>query len=621
MPQIPTDVIPQVAPQAAPTPQMPNVNAGGGDEAMGNALGKVAGVLEQIQDRNDIVRVQDAEAQAQKAKTDIATWVQTLKGKNALDPNAYGGTANAGDPAAGGQPVQSLQDVAAQKYQQAVQPIQDSLSNANQKRMFAQSAQRFGTDLYGQIDAHVQQQNQQYMSDVMHSGLQEDLDSTAKTGYANGQLNEAGIQQNLQHSIALINTYAGSQGWSDDAKNQAIAQAGTSQYGMVIQQMLAAHDVSAAQTYFQVHKGDMDAASPTYEALNKQVIGNTLSNQVHTDVQSVLAQGGTYQDMFDKVDSIYAANPIARDEARMEFRTQYQIHRESRILSTQDLEGQLWQMRYPTAPGAQPRNMTDIRNSPQWAQLAQVDGTAPDKLISAWEQFGKRNEADPSAQQAMQAQKFATYWAYASNPDALSKMTDGQILALTPQMGLSGVQDLLGMKQKLQMPGKVLPSSVDVDQLKVFGAQAGMNVYGTLSSDDQAKLGQLKYSVDQQVETQQQALKRELTRSEKDDIIKRSLVNYTVQGAGTSSVFKPWTWFGSNDGSKPAFELQPGDKLAIPAEARAGIVAEAQANGVWNPTEDQIQSRWFTMQQPKPTVGPQPIPSHARVPQLKVSSK
>jgi hypothetical protein len=201
-------------------------------------------------------------------------------------------------------------------------------------------------------------------------------------------------------------------------------------------------------------------------------------------------------------------------------------------------------------------------------------------------------------------------------------MTDGQVMALAPQMGLAGVQDLLGMKQKLAMPGKVLPSTVDTEQLKVFASQAGMNVYGTVAPEDQAKLGQLKYSVDQQVETEQQAKGRELTRAEKDDIIKRSLVNYTVNGAGSSSWYNPISWFGSNDASKPAYALQPGDQLAVPDDARAGIIAEAKANGVQNPTEEQIQSRWFTMQQPKQqSTGPQPIPSHARVPQLKVKSK
>ena len=69
---------------------------------------------------------------------------------------------------------------------------------------------------------------------------------------------------------------------------------------------------------------------------------------------------------------------------------------------------------------------------------------------------------------------------------------------------------------------------------------------------------------------------------------------------------------------KKAFQLQPGDVLAVPTDKRNEIVSEAQAHGVTNPTEQQIRDRYFQMLQPAPSAQPQLVQRPVKPTSLRV---
>jgi len=521
---------------------------------------------------------------------------QALKGKNALSgPD--------------GKSDQPMPDQLMNQFDSQMSKVRADLANDQQRQMFDQAVSRIRLETHGQVQAHFNQQMQAYQVDTNNATMETETNHIGSVGFANGQLDNASVEQSVQRIGAAVDANAKVLGWSPERTQAAKLDATTKAYTTVLGSMLQADKPDSAETYYQVHKDQIDPGVGA--RIEKMIQAGVMNQQVNTAIDNVWATKGpklagdevNLEAMSKDIRDQFKDRSEAQKLALSFLKERAQEHDYTMKQQDEQITGGIWKQ---VLTGA---GLGAIKKSPEYQML---DGNAQVKLVTQIEAFQKRNENTPEDQ----ASKFASYWAYASNPEALKGMSDAEILAKTPQLGLVGVKDLLGLKQSLQAPGKVLASNVDTNQLKVFAGQAGMNwVWNSKLTDDQnATMGLLKYRVDQQIESDQQAKGRELTRQEKDDVIRRNLVTFQIQDA--RGWYNPARWFGDAYApqDKPAFELQPGDALVVPNEVRKTILDEAKRNGVLNPTEDQIRNRYFQLMQPKPEAAPSLVQRPVRIP-------
>ena len=115
---------------------------------------------------------------------------------------------------------------------------------------------------------------------------------------------------------------------------------------------------------------------------------------------------------------------------------------------------------------------------------------------------------------------FQKYWEL-SNPQVLSIMSEAQIMALVPELGMANTQGLLKMKRSMNTPDKVRAATIDSELFNVLAADAGLDPYTRqMSPGDKEYLGRLRNQVETSIDTAQQQLGRSLTRKEKEEVMR-----------------------------------------------------------------------------------------------------
>ncbi|HVW78508.1 MAG TPA: M23 family metallopeptidase [Alloacidobacterium sp.] len=113
-------------------------------------------------------------------------------------------------------------------------------------------------------------------------------------------------------------------------------------------------------------------------------------------------------------------------------------------------------------------------------------------------------------------------------------------------------------------PQSVPNANFDMSRLKYFANAAGMNVFGKQQPEDKQSMSTLAFAVQNAMDAEQQAKKRKLTQSEKDEIMQRELAKQTVQTL--RSKWNPLAWFGNTSVPEQVyqFNLPPGATQVVP---------------------------------------------------------
>jgi len=155
--------------------------------------------------------------------------------------------------------------------------------------------------------------------------------------------------------------------------------------------------------------------------------------------------------------------------------------------------------------------------------LHQAKQRARQDLDFLWQQEQRARTREEQREQDKVQQNFIAYARY-SHPDVLSQMTEEQILALAPTLGLTLTQQLLEDRRKLDSGAKIAKATVDAELLKQEMHQAGLKPYATgLTDTDKARLGAAEVAVKKAVAKEETARKRELTLEEQRKVIQQTL--------------------------------------------------------------------------------------------------
>lgn len=122
---------------------------------------------------------------------------------------------------------------------------------------------------------------------------------------------------------------------------------------------------------------------------------------------------------------------------------------------------------------------------------------------------------------------WAMLWHY-DDPAILSQMSDNQVLALTPDLGIEHVNRLMTKKRAIgKNDDTVRAATIDEDLFKSTAQGAGLNAYGTQTESDKAALGRLRNVAETAIDHEQQLSGKSLTRDRKQAIM-RGIVDQKV---------------------------------------------------------------------------------------------
>lgn len=578
----------QVAPNVVQAPQLDqralmNRLPGAMGEGLGQDIASAAQGVAQLYHQANQTRVEDAiNSQVRPFQQNLIQGYQAKTGLNALVGDQTPLNPDSGR-ASDDQAGRSLPDQVMGQFDQHLQQVRSGLTNPAQQAMFDQAATRLRLEANGQVQAHATQQAMVYQDQTNKATIGTEINHVGAVGVVNGQLDPATIHQSMARVNAAVDAQAQLHGWSPEMIAAQRMDAASQLHATVLGSLLAQHNPQGAAVYFQDHRDDIDPA--VAQKMDAVIQANVTNQKADTAVDQIWNTKGPKVDgdpvnldtMSQTIRDQFKNDPNGQKLALAALKERAQEHDYAAKQREESITGGLWQQ---VLHGS---SLSSIKASPQYMQL---DGTAQVKFISAAEAFQKRNENQPDNSMA----HYAEYWALASNPEALKRMSDAQIFAKAPLMGPQLVKKLLQDKQDYlnAPPGKTLPATVDTDAFKAIAGQAGLPVFSK-NTDDQATMGMLKFRVEQAIDAEQQAKGRPLVRDEKDQITRRLVAPVTVQTP--RSMFNPAGWFGSpfSTSQAPLFAAEPSE------QDMNAVRKSLAAAGVSNPTDSQLRYGYYLL--------------------------
>lgn len=160
-----------------------------------------------------------------------------------------------------------------------------------------------------------------------------------------------------------------------------------------------------------------------------------------------------------------------------------------------------------------------------------------------------------------------------SDPEVLSRMTENQVIALIPYVGEDKAGSLMTMKRALNNPQKVIEAKMDNDDFNQIANNMGLKPFSHIKDDGderdrKAALGGLRFRIEHLIQSQQDVIKRPLTRTEKNDIMRNETARSATVDGG---------WF-SSDKQIPVIQMKPEqvDMVIIPAADRKIAATQLQ---------------------------------------------
>lgn len=375
---------------------------------------------------------------------------------------------------------------------------------------------------------------------------------------------------------------------------------------------LMQRDPKAAEAYFNTNKKEIDGQRwDEVGARINQVSAITDGETKATEIWAATVKPGDYK------------NPVDQFALEKQMREAFPNDPTRQKAGVQALRemGAAWNKSQAEATAASTNNvfklidsgtpMTKVMKTDAWAALP---GDQQHRIVLQLEQQAAARESRAAAAESraaaaesrkfsqMQIQDKLLQWNNAgdylrySDPTVLTSMSRPQVEALRTTFGFEGAQHLLQRYDTLQKPGKIAEARMDTEDFNHIAGQLGMDPYNAKTPDKKAALGELKYRVEQLIDTAQKTKGKELTREEKGELMRGEMARTVTVGG----------WF--SDTETPVIQLKPDDvkKVVVPREEKDRLLkkmaARYQATGdpAFAPTDENLR-RWHLADVAGPT--------------------
>lgn len=469
-------------------------------------------------------------------------------------------------------------------WKQRINDNLDNLQGDDLKRLYTRQA----TDMQLQSLHSMSQFETQQTDEGQMQNYKADKANTVNmvTANPNGQMVSWGVDD-----IHKKNAYmAATKNWTPEVLEAVNSDDITNLHKQVIQQ-LAVTNKDQAQAYFEAHKDEI-AGSQRAEIgdFAEKATAASIGAQAAQTVWQAQGPQGDKDPV--NIDQMTAAirdqmkdNMFARDAAITELHQLRADHLEGVQSRDQALTASVNTMLL----GGQ--SLAAIQQTPQWAAL---DGTEQLKIKESQANYLNAQDSHAIAAQTRQQEQLKLSGADAmfrlSNPELLTSMTRDQVTNLLPQIGISNTQTLLSKYDTLTKNGAALSEAkIDNNQFNNFIKTAGLD---PLSADHGTKqqINDTRNNIEQIIGQEQIAKKRQLTRDEKDMIMRQAIDNQVLTTH----------WYG--DSSAPAITM-PADTTAsvkgqtvrfgdVPEAFQQQAIAARKAQG-FTTTPEQLGELWL----------------------------
>lgn len=423
-----------------------------------------------------------------------------------------------------------------EKLDQQAGTIAQTLTSDEQRLRFENHRQRVRLQTQITLDNHAQGEMQRWGGQELTAFVANKRDEVIAVAPSLGDpasLHATRIQIHdaLTAAVTQIQTVGPTLGMGPEGIKEAIDKTTTSIHSGVIESLLAQDRTKSAQVYFE-----------------EAVAANQIHGEARTKLQDALDTATTATKGLTAADAIWSqhgpkgeSDPINLDTMETAARAQFADDPKALRATIQQLRerkagvdagrqdrkeqtaGSLW------AAVAQGATLADIRRMPEYLKApGQLQTQISEHIVTEAQQkadrsytLSQRGEAEKSRLEKQKEDAgWAMLWHY-DTPEILAKMTDNQVLALTPDLGIAHVNRLMTKKRALvKGDDTVRAATIDEDLFKSTAQSAGLNPYGAkLSDSEKSALGQLRNTVETAIDQEQQRTGKPLTRDAKQAIM------------------------------------------------------------------------------------------------------
>jgi hypothetical protein len=487
-------------------------------------------------------RLNEAVAEGTQGNIELKLNMYQLEGKNALATSEDG---------------KSMLDYHIELYDKGMSKIRDGLSNDYQKAAFTEHMNTQRETLRGELGAHVLRQQEVYLDATDKSGIQAAVDSASTfSGDADRQKAE------MKVGIDILQERGARKGWDAKMLDHETKAAMSPVYAATVRTMIQSGNAMGAAKYASDNADNMTLG--IRESINNLVQPAIVYERAAVGFNKIWQEMGPTDlnapvrvfDMDAQIDNDFKGDRDGAAHAKLQLREKASMfnsqQKEVNAGNVNGLYGHL-EDGMSIAMVSKTREFmalpSDVRTKIMDEWLAHKDAKLGHQLsiVRDTEQLNLYGNED----------KYITI----NDPLALTQFKSrAQIEAMRPMFGKDATLRLADKWDELQKPGAIRDAQYDQDSFNSLADRFGLKPYDThLSEAKKRELGMLKVNVENKIEIEQQRLKRQLSRTEKDALMESELSKPKVTvdpGMFSRNVEKSPIQMGADDiaHSKPSAE-------------------------------------------------------------------
>lgn len=552
---------------AADTPE--SLGAGV-EQAKAHAWGTVSNAAANVGDQ--FVRYSNEVVARERAK---ANEVAALEWSNKLDQWEL---STLHDPEAGalaqrGKTSFDLPEKVDDAFRQFTGEIEQGLANDEQRLAFQKAKQQRGAAIALSVRRHVAGEIKAFDAQELEASLRNSVSIAAAHALDGPRRTEA-----IQRGEDEILKAAARNGVGPEASALQVEAFHTAAHTAVIDNLLASDRPQQAAAYYAATKEQIQGDKR--DELEAKIDTGTTTQKARATSDSIWRALGPKNDqqpidlaaMEDQARELLGDDDKAFEVARRQLRERKAAVDASRADRKEATAGALWGA---VAKGATLRQVQSMREylDADGKLQAQISEHIVDQQEQAANRAYTRGQRAEAAIGREENRKERAGWAEMwriENPAVLSKMTDAQILALTPSLGIEHVNRLMTKRRALSASdATVHAAQIDDDLFKVTAQDAGLNAYSPKTDEEKSDLGRIRNLVESQIDAEQRASGKALTRQRKQEIM-QGLVDQQV-------MLNVW---GSDPAKIAATVINPADraKAYVPDEKIPPLAFSQSAN-------------------------------------------
>lgn len=485
-----------------------------------------------------------------------------------------------------------LEVTAVDDYRSDLDAIERSLGNDAQRLAFRQQAGAMVEQFRGRVQSHVAQQFADYSV-----GVQQGTQKVAQEQMGLAWGDPKALEESRFAIRSAVAEEGRIRGWSGMQVEAATTEQLSRGHAAAVMSAVTSGRVQYASEYLKQWGTEMDAG--TRIKLQEQVrqVGDVQRGDAVADAVWAAKGPKDVNDSVNLFDMESAVRAQFKDDPTAMKAGIDAVRQRAQAWNAQQTETNAANVNSVFGLIDGGTSLAKVRQSAAWLALPE---TKQHEIVKALESEALAREQRGYYREGMElarlqrAEKLAlmkngaAYLAY-SDPESLSKMSRVEIQALRPILGLEATEHLLNRKDAIEKPNGKIEARMDTEDFNQVAGEMGLDPFKKdATAEDKARVGTLKFRIEQLINAAQVAKKGALTRDEKMALVREEMARTVTVDPG----------FFSRNKEVPVIALDPKEarKVVVPQADREQITKALELkyrqnpnNPLFAPTEDNVR--------------------------------